>query len=93
MDEFARIGLVVSLGLAFQAFLDGLLDLGQTLQTILDHLEALVGAVAGGQILAALPVSAPRRGSALRPGNVPPTASPSRFGFGKAARFLGGLAM
>lgn len=55
MDEFARIGLVVSLGLAFQAFLDGLLDLGQTLQTILDHLEALVGAVAGGKFLQPCP--------------------------------------
>lgn len=28
MDEFARIGFVVSLGLAFQAFLDGLFHLG-----------------------------------------------------------------
>lgn len=51
MDQFARIGLVVSPGFAFQPVLDRLFDLGQPFQAKLDGLETLVGAVAGGKLL------------------------------------------
>ena len=47
MDQLARIGLVVAPRLAFQALLDGLFDLGEAFEAVLDRLKALVGAVAG----------------------------------------------
>jgi hypothetical protein len=43
MHEFAGVRLVIALCLAFQALLDGLLDLGQAFKAVLDGFKALIG--------------------------------------------------
>ena len=47
MSEFTRIKFVIALGFTLEPFLDCLLGLGQGFETILQHPEPLVGAVAG----------------------------------------------
>lgn len=56
MDEFARVGFIVSPGFPFKTLLDGLLDLGQAFKTKLEGLEALVNAVPGYKFLQPCPL-------------------------------------
>ena len=43
MNELARVRFVIALRFTFETFLDGLLDLGQAFETILQRLETLIG--------------------------------------------------
>ncbi|MER0217315.1 MAG: hypothetical protein DU481_14360 [Nitrosomonas sp.] len=49
--EFARLRLFIVLRFTLKAFLDRLLDLGQGLETALQHLESLVGTVMRSKFL------------------------------------------
>ncbi len=51
VDEFAGVGFVIAPGGALQLVLDGLLNLGQPFKAVAYRPEALVGTVAGGELL------------------------------------------
>lgn len=51
VNKLTWVRFVIALGGTLEAFLDGLLDLGQTFEAVLQRLEPLVGAVMRSKFL------------------------------------------
>ena len=51
MNKLTWVRFVIALRFMFETFLDGLLDLGQTLKAVLQRLEPLVGTITRDKFL------------------------------------------